>query len=203
MPALVTWPTRSPSRSIDSPCHSTASGAWTETSRRSRLGRSRALERVAPDEVDRLPARDREPEAGRERVVERADVVAPRAEAALQPRGIERERPGVAQPEVRAGRDDVVVQVADELGRHGQLPAELTGERHAERPGADAPDLDLACVQERPGVGGRHPRPSAAPATRASAGPATWSVAKPEVTSVTTASARQPVPQQALAAGAG
>ena len=60
------------------------------------LGGAQPFERLAADEVDRLAARDGEPEPGCERIDERADVVAPRAEATLDARGVERECAGVA-----------------------------------------------------------------------------------------------------------
>ena len=122
-------------------------------------GPAQPLERLAPHEVDRLPARDREPEASRERIVERPDVVAPRPEPALQPRRLEGERSRLAQPEVGAGGQDVLMEVGHEFGRHGQLPAELPGERDAERPRTRPRNVDLAGPQERPNVGrrGRHP----------------------------------------------
>ena len=77
--ALVTWPTRSVPRSTDSPCHSTADGAWSEASRRGRSSSAtrRAIERLPPDVIGCFATRDGEAEAGRERVVERAHVVTP------------------------------------------------------------------------------------------------------------------------------
>ena len=89
---------------------------------------AQAFQRRPPDEVGGLAARHREPEAGRERVVEWAHVVAPRAEATLEPGGLEGERAGVADPEIGPRANDLLVEVGDELGRDQQLPAELAGE---------------------------------------------------------------------------
>ena len=150
-----------------------------------------ALDRVPPDEVDRLPARDREPEAGRERIDERPDVVPPGTEPALDTRRVEGERTGVAESEVGPGPDHVVVEVGREPRRHRQLPAQLPGERDPERPGARPRDVDLAGLQERPRLGRDV---GVGQSSQQLAGTRSGQVERrpPEVTSVTTAPAGRP-----------
>ena len=60
------------------------------------------------------------------------------------------DEPGLAQAEVGAGGHDVVVDIGRELGGDEQLPAELAGERDAERPGVRPGDLDAPRAQEWP-----------------------------------------------------
>jgi hypothetical protein len=60
------------------------------------LGGAQTFKRHTAHEVDRLPSRDRKPEAGRDRVVARTEVVTPRPKAALQSRGVEGDGTGVA-----------------------------------------------------------------------------------------------------------
>ena len=152
--ALVTKPTRSPSRSIDSPCHSTAVGAWTETRRRSgSTTLAQPLQRLAAHVVGRLPARHGEAEPD-ENGSSSGPMSWPQARKPRSSRAASKaNEPAVSQPEIRAGRDDLVVQVGRELRRDHQLPAELARERHAERPARRTPDLDLAGPEERPRLG--------------------------------------------------
>ena len=152
MPALDRCPRRSSPRTTDSPCQSTAPGTCTETSCRSR-GASRSSSSASrPTKSSAFFRETAKPEPRCERVVDRADVVAPRTEPALDARRVERERPRVPQPQRGARLDDVLVQVGHELGRHAQLPAELAGERHAEGPRASPRDVDLLRREERPRV---------------------------------------------------
>ncbi len=122
-------------------------------------------------ETARLVPGDAEAEAGGERVVLGADVVAPVAVALLGAAGVHGVVAGVGQPELPAGLDDPVEDVGRELGRDVELPAQLAdiGDPAGADPGVA--DLQLA----RGARTGRRrwtgPRPTASPAARASAAP--------------------------------
>ena len=75
--------------------------------------------------------------------------MAPGAEPALQPERVERERSRMTEPQVPAGRDQPVVEVGGELGRHVQLPAELPRVRDPERPRLRPAGLDPLRREER------------------------------------------------------
>ena len=122
-------PARSPPRSSDSPCHSTASGAWMLTSRLAGLGglaiRSSASRPTKSTAFRRETAK---PSPDRERIVSGPHVVAPRAEAAFHPRGIEGEGARVAQPEVDAAANDLLVASATAVAGTDSSQPELPGE---------------------------------------------------------------------------
>ena len=185
-----------PSRSIDSPCHSTAVGAWRETTDaaapasvtpRSRSSASR------PTKSARLAARHGEPEAGRERLVERADVVAPRPEAALLAASLEgeRRRRGEARGRRRPRRCARSRSATNSVGTSSSQPSSPVNETRNAQAWARA-DLDLAAPEERPGVRSTRPRRSGGPAARATGDRRGGASRRPDVTSVTTASGGSP-----------
>ena len=154
--------------------------------------RSRAGARAPPARRSRQPCGATRRTRGPPRTGRRADLCRGPTTGSRAPTGPPRRRMrrrGGA--EICPGPNDLLIEVGDVLGRHEQLPAELTRERDAQREGLDRPTSI-----RRASRNGQASADTSSSVRRESSsrerGPAMCSVAQPEVTSVTTASAGSP-----------